>query len=249
MQLSLFPSTSKQKAKARKSREMDMMSDFEKMDVMIAKENTNPIERELSNMIENVVNDQDIESIPQSSRYETHENKFGHYAHENAIPRQDKVQETLETFTSELNIRISQEMDSMMSLMHSQINRAISTATTERVIPEIQNTVSSISSSGNRDTQASLSPNRKENAEMNNGLRNKILKKDSRSTGDLRTPRDSCPYMVTGATDTQRQIPEFLSGRIHSHLNLERQNRAIMSPWTLLYLPHSPRYHKHPRTR
>ena len=29
--------------------------------------------------------------------------------------------------------------------------------------------------------------------------------------------------MVTGATDTQRQIPEFLTGRIHSHPNLERQ--------------------------
>ena len=81
-----MPSTRKQKAKARKSREVDMMSDFENMDVMIGNENTNPIERELSNMIGNGVNGQDIESNPQSSRYETHENEFGHYAHENAIP-------------------------------------------------------------------------------------------------------------------------------------------------------------------
>ena len=29
--------------------------------------------------------------------------------------------------------------------------------------------------------------------------------------------------MVTGATDTQQQIPEFLTGRIHSIPNLERQ--------------------------
>ena len=171
-----------------------MMSDFENMDVMIANENTNPIEHELSNMIGNVVNDQDIESNPQSLRYETHENEFGHFAHENATPSQDKVQETLETFTSELNMRLSQEMDSMMSLMHSQINRAISTAITERVVPEIQNIVSSISTAGNRDTEASSSPNSQENAEMNNGFRNKITKKDSRSTGDLRTPRDSSPY-------------------------------------------------------
>ena len=62
--MSFMPSTRKQKAKARKSREMDMMSDFENMDVMIGNENTNPIERELSNMIGNVLNDQDIESNP-----------------------------------------------------------------------------------------------------------------------------------------------------------------------------------------
>ena len=91
-------------------------------------------------------------------------------------------------------MRLSQEMDSTMSLIHSQTNRAISTAITERVIPEIQNIVSSISSSGNRDNEASSSPNSQENAEMNNGFRNKITKKDSRSTGDIRTPRDSSPY-------------------------------------------------------
>ena len=122
-----MPSTRKQKAKARKSREMDMMSDFENVDVMIGNENINPFERELSNMIGNVVDDQDIESSLQSSRYGTHENEFGHYDYENVIARQDRDQETLETFTSEFNMRLSQEMDSMMSLMHSQINRAIST--------------------------------------------------------------------------------------------------------------------------
>ena len=100
-------------------------------------------------MIGNVENNQDIESNPQSARYESHENEFRHYVHENVILRQDRVQETLETFTSEFNMRLSQEMDSMISLLHSQINRAISTAITERVIPEIQNIVSSTSSSGN----------------------------------------------------------------------------------------------------
>ena len=82
----------------------------------------------------------------------------------------------------------------MMAMMHSQINRAINTAMAERVIPEIQNMVSSLSSSGNRDTEASSSPNSQENTEMNNGFKSKITKKDSRSVGDLRSPRDSSPY-------------------------------------------------------
>ena len=73
-----------------------------------------------------------------------------------------------------------------MSIVHNQINKAISTAMSERVIPEAQNIVSSMSSSGNRDTEASLSPSSQENRENSSGLKTKILKKDSRSVGDLR---------------------------------------------------------------
>ena len=42
-----MPSTRKQKAKARKSREMDILSDFEKMEVILGSDNVNPIERTL----------------------------------------------------------------------------------------------------------------------------------------------------------------------------------------------------------
>ena len=53
----------------------------------------------------------------------------------------------METFTSEFNMRILQEIYSMISMMHAQINRAITSAIAERAIPEIQNIVSSMSSS------------------------------------------------------------------------------------------------------
>ena len=129
----------------------------------------------------------------------------------------------METFTSEFNMRLSQEMDSMMSMMHSQTNRAISTAIAERVILEFQNVVSCMSSSGNRDTEASSSPKCQEIFEGNNGFKSKTTKKDSRSACNLGATRDSSPYMVTGATDTQRQILEFLTGRVHSHPTLERE--------------------------
>ena len=82
--------------------------------------------------------------------------------------------------------------------------------------------VSSMSSLRNRDTEASLSTNSQENTERNSAFKTKITK-DSRSACDMRIPRDISPYMVTGATDTQRQSPEFLTGGIHSHRNLERQ--------------------------
>ena len=104
-----MPSKRRQKAKARKSREMDMMSDFENMDVLLGTDNINPIERELSNVIEDSENHCDTESNLQFRENNPQRNGFGHYVYENIIPGQDRFQETMETFTSEYNMRFSQE--------------------------------------------------------------------------------------------------------------------------------------------
>ena len=175
-----MPSTRRQKAKARRSREMDMLSDYDNLDVMLGSENNNPIERELA------------EAIDQSSAHGDddtnvyHENEFRDYLHENEPLRQNEVRQSFEAFSSEFILRLSQEMESMVSIMHSQINRAITTAIAERVIPEIQNIANSMSSMGHRDTEASSSPNSQENRESAPGPKIKIAKKDSRSVGDLR---------------------------------------------------------------
>ena len=100
-----MPSTRRQKAKATKTREMDMMSDFENMDVVLGNENTNPIERELSVVIGSLENHCDIESNSQFRGDYPQEDDFGHYVHGNGIPGQDRLQETMKTFTSEFNMR------------------------------------------------------------------------------------------------------------------------------------------------
>ena len=212
-----MPSTRRQKAKARRSREMDILSDYDNLDVMLGNENNNPIERELAE----VIDQSSAHGDGDTNVY--HENEFRGYLHENEPLRQNEVRQSFEAFSSEFNLRLSQEMESMMSIMHSQINRAISTAIAERVIPEIQSIANSMSSMGHRDTEASSSPNSQENRESAPGPKIKIAKKDSRSVGDLRDTMGHGSYMVTGATDTQPQIPEFLTGRIHSIPNLERQ--------------------------
>ena len=89
--------------------------------------------------------------------------QYASFTYENNFPRQNDVRQSFETFSNEFNFRLSQEMDSMVSMMHSQINRAINNAIAEKVIPEIQNLVISTSSSGNRDTEASVSPNSQKN--------------------------------------------------------------------------------------
>ena len=83
---------------------------------------------------------------------------------------------------------------SMLSMVHAQINRAICSAISDRVIPEIRNIVSSMSSSGNRDTEAGSSPNSQENRGRMAGLKTRITKKDSMSACDLRDTGDFGPY-------------------------------------------------------
>ena len=210
-----MPSTRRQKAKARKSKEMDMLSDMDNLDVMIGSEN--PLERELVDVIDQSSINGDIE-IGSHSR-----NDLGNFIQGNEPHGRNDIRQSFETFSNEFNLRLSQEMDSMMAMVHSQINRAISTAISEKVLPEIQNIVSSMSSSGNRDTEMSMSPSSQENRENPSGLKTKLLKKDSRSVGDLRDTTGRGSYMVTGANEAQQPIPEFLTGRIHSIPNLERQ--------------------------
>ena len=124
-----MPSTRRQKAKARKSREMDMLSDIENMDVMLGNANHNPIERELADAIEQSSVQGDIES-------NTHlGNQYGSFTYGNNLPRQNDVRKSFETFSNEFNLRLSPEMDLMISMMHNQIKRDINNAITERVIP------------------------------------------------------------------------------------------------------------------
>ena len=106
----------------------------------------------------------------------------------------NEARDSIEAFANEFNVRLNQEMDSMVVMMHTQINRAISSAISGRVIPEIRNIVSSRSSSGNRDTEASSSPNSQMDRENNPLLKTKFTKKYSLSAGDLRETRDCSPY-------------------------------------------------------
>ena len=183
-----MPSTRRQKDTARKSREMDMMSDIDKLDVMLGSGNENPIERELADAIEQ----SSVQRDHEANEYQR--DNYRIFAQENESLRQNEVRQSFENFTSEFNLRLSQEMDSMLSMVHSQINRAINAAISERVIPEIQNIASSMSSSGNRDTEASMSPCSQENRENSSGLKSKITRKDSRSVGDLRDTAPSSHY-------------------------------------------------------
>ena len=127
-----MPSTRRPKAKAKKSRKKDVMSDMDNLDIMIAGENINLIETELANTIIGSANHYDTEFYSHLTGRFSQEIEFRYFGHENTIPRQERFPEAMETFLNEINWRLFQEMDSMMFMMHSQFNRVISSAIAER---------------------------------------------------------------------------------------------------------------------
>ena len=168
-----MPSTRKQKAKDRTNREMDMMSDFDNLDVMLGNDTDNPIERELDDTIEQ----SSVHEDTSTNMY--HRNEYGNFAYENDSVGQNDVRQSF-------NLILVSRNGLNDVQMHSQINRAITTAIAERVVPEIQNIANSMSSTGHRDTEDSMFPNSQENRENASGPKTKFAKQYSRSVGDLR---------------------------------------------------------------
>ena len=126
-------------------------------------------------------------------RNSSQEGELRSFNREKAFSTPDRFFESMETLTIEIILRLSQEMDSMMSMMHQHINRAIYSAKAERVLPEIRNMVSSLSS-GNRDTDCPSS-NNQENNNGSAGFKTKTTKKNCRSAFDLRDTEDLTSYI------------------------------------------------------
>ena len=187
-----MPSTRKQKAKARKSRELDMLSDYGNMDVMLSEGNSNSIERELDSLINVPEGQQDFQSFPNREN-SSQENEIRDIDSRNDPVRGSRLIESIKMLSGEMNARTSREMETMMDLMHSQISRAITSAISERIIPEIQNMVESLPLS-----QHGVEPCTSTNED---GIRNAwknahttLTKKDSRSACDLRDHMDNVRY-------------------------------------------------------
>ena len=134
-----MPSTRKQKAKSRKSREMDILSEYGSMDVVLGGDNSNSIERELDSIINVPEGHQDTQSLPnRESSFQ--ENEIRDIENRNGSVRQEGLSESNNILSDEMNASFSREMDSMMDLIQSQINRVISSAIndsySQRVTPE-----------------------------------------------------------------------------------------------------------------
>ena len=94
------------------------------------------MERELANTIIGSISNNDTEAVSQQRGNSLQEKEIRDFSSGNTIPRQNRLLEYMEIFSNEINMRLSEAIDSLMSVMHSQIDGAISSAVNDRVIPE-----------------------------------------------------------------------------------------------------------------
>ena len=140
-----MPTTRKQKGKARKSREADMFSHIETLDIMLGINHLEREESDISNSVRrpespsyNALASHDVNSHTNSRKYEIR-------GYAGICPNSREVDSSSDNnrLSGELNQRITQEMNDLMSSVSSRIQRAISEAINEQVLPQIQVTLRS----------------------------------------------------------------------------------------------------------
>ena len=200
-----MPTTRRQK-KARKSRGIEMLSDIENLDIMLGENHFNRNERDES------VSSNFGRRPGSSSADELENNGENRYsairdtgpssnADYGQISTGGNSSAEINKLSSELNSRLSRELDDMMCSVNSQIQKAISDAVSNQVLPQIQSALSA--GSGH------LTQNRwdvpSERPEVNSeGLQNTNPKDSSASKPNCNRRNDG--VVDTNAYDNERKI-------------------------------------------
>ena len=137
-----MPTTRKQK-KARKSREAEMLSDIENLDIMLGGNHFDRNERNES-MYSNQAGRP--ESLFEDELENENENEFPNPGNNGPSPNtelgQNSIRESssveINRLSSELNSRMSRGMDEMMNSVSVQIQRAINEAISSQILPQIK---------------------------------------------------------------------------------------------------------------
>ena len=132
-----MPSTRKQKAKKKRSRHSDVMSDIENLDVMLGNYTTGEIRGQ-----EDV--DQ-IEIDPESSRrqqdLDQNEPNYRSLLNTNLSENSEITVETSRMINSEISSQMSRKIEEMKSDLNSHILEVINSAIEERILPSIENVI------------------------------------------------------------------------------------------------------------
>ena len=228
-----MPTTRKQK-KARKSRGLEMLSDIENLDIMLGENHSNRTERNGSLDSTSV---RRHENVISNNLDEGEENPYPD--HRNSNVRSDAnygqksaymiSQAEINKLSSELNFRISREMDEMMSNVSSQIQRAINEAINTQVLPQIQNVM--LAGSGRvtrRGWETSVErPEINSEVQPNSNVKNNLRNEQSEGHRKGEFTNRNVHDMVTGKIESPNPVPEFLTRRIPSRSHLDQSYEDI----------------------
>ena len=228
-----MPTTGRQK-KARKSRGIEMLSDIENLDIMLGENHFNRNERD-ENVSSNFgrrpgsTSADELENNGENRYSATRDGDPNNKADYGRISTGGNSSAEINKLSSELNSRLSRELDDMMCSVNSQIQRAISDAISNQILPHIQSALSAGSGHSTQNRWNVPSERPEVNSE---GLQNINPKDSSASKPNCNRQNDgvvdSNAYdMVTGDNESPNQIPEFLTVRILSRNHLDRSYEDI----------------------
>ena len=229
-----MPSTRKQRAKERRSRQIDIMSDAENLDVMLGSYPRNDLENDFDR------NDEmDLESNRTRVDLAQNSEDFRSLLNSNSRENSESAVETMRLVNSE----VTKKIDELRRELNSQLVDAINSAITEKVLPDIRNMVTSQNSVFREEVyHRSRGPNRtseelgsrnawKSNSKptLASSSRQDYLRRNSdvsqSSDDDHEELMTNSHDMVTGAKPTPRTVPEFLTGRpMHSREETHNSN-------------------------
>ena len=249
-----MPSTRKQKAKERRSRQLEMLSDVENVDIMLGSYSR---EDEDNNASES--NLDSGSSRPQQSSNTLGED-FRSLFNANSRENSEVTIETTRLINEEISNQMSRKLNEIKDSLNNQIQDAISSAITEQILPSNQNTLQTqgkakrntmdrgsierqervkVTGSFTRDKR---SAERQRNPEVDNSQNiwenhprkcfmqeniRQMSRQGSIDSGDIEQNYD----MVTGANLTPHMVPEFLTGRpMQSREPLQRQDSDNVEP-------------------
>ena len=132
-----MPSTRKQKAKEPRSRQLDLMSDVENVDIMLGSYSRDDEENDIS---ENGINLDSGSSRPQQSSNVIGED-FRSLLNTNSRENSEITIETTRMINEEISNQMSRKLNEIKSSLNIRIQEAISSAITEKILPSIQNTL------------------------------------------------------------------------------------------------------------
>ena len=222
-----MPTTRKQK-KARKSRGLEILSDIENLDIMLGENHFNDMRRDesldgTSIRRQESVTSNNLENEEMNLHSDHRNPETGTSASYDRITASIDSQAEINKLSCELNSRISREMDEMMNSVSSQIQRAISDAINNQVLPQIQNVI--MASSGQETRRGwERSDERPESySEVQYNAKTRTTLNSEHGDRTHRNVHD----MVTGDNESPNQVPEFLTGRISSRNHLDRSFEDI----------------------
>ena len=205
-----MPSTRKQKAKEKRSRQSDVMSDMENLDVMLGSYQTERNEFRSENN-ENTVDQGSNEREGQDQNVDDYQTFLNNNPSESSC----LTIETSRAISSEISSQMSRKFQEMQTNLNSQILDVINTAIDTRVLPSIKNAVRGQNSAKN----------------INLDFRSNGLHQDTAAPGnsqkDLQSNRLHPENINKSYQDAQNAFPRLIS--IKSNQTNHRRENAVHS--------------------